>query len=1345
MAIVGGRLDYGSQRTGVFINGAHSYVTIANNIIDAGNSAEAELRGIITTYGQNTPNLEVTGNAITGWASGMYLNPGVNDASISDNAFADNGNHINVDDPDGLTISGNDFGLSQGSKIAVGAIDVSVDAEAELGLSGNTYTSDMPPLSVYPYGTDGQTILGTSGADRFRGDYGWPEDGDRVYEGRGGDDFIVGGSGADTARFNGPLNASSFNSVADVNAYAPGDQPGWTVSAGSEGTDALIGMEKVTDSVGQTFLLVGNGGYASNAAAVAAAAEGDIIIDGTADYSGDLSVMVPEAIINASEQTNVAFTVAGLDGDATAVVTFTDDSFNTVEVNLSAGATAGEADLTALDDGTVTVTIVATDSGGLTASGAGDSLDLDTTLDTPTVALTTDTGTGGDLITSDASLTFSSPAGDVTRTYSINGGTAASSYIAPTTNGTYTVAVTDTDDAGNMATASITFDLDNSAAPPTTPDLEATSDSGGADTDNITSDNTPTFSGTAEAGATVTLYEGATVLGSGTANASGNWSITSSLLADGDHIVTTKQVDVAGNVSALSGGLILTIDTAAPTAVATNVSQISLDTGANPSDFITNDSSVTVIGTYSGTLAGGEKIQVSAGDIWKDVTLLDESTWSVSGVALLPGSSTTLQTRSIDSAGNITVGDSQEYTLDTAGPTVTAFSSTTPNGHYNEGDTVQITATMSETVLAGSTFSLTLNSGATVAVTAATQGTTLSGSYTIAAGNNSADLSVTSYTTGTVTDLAGNTMAGNELPTGENLGDNSDIAVDTTVPFFTSATTATAIGENSGFGQVVYTAVATDAAAVTYSLGTGGDEAAFSINAATGAVTLTGNPNDEAQGSYSFTVVATDAAGNASSQVVTLGINDLDESAPVFTSATTATAIAENSGAGQLVYTAAATDTADVDDLSDTTAGITYSLGTGGDEAAFSINAATGAVTLTGNPNYEAKSSYSFTVVATDAAGNASSQVVTLGINDLDESAPVFTSATTATAIAENSGAGQLVYTAAATDTADVDDLSDTTAGITYSLGTGGDEAAFSINAATGAVTLTGNPNDEAQGSYSFTVVATDAAGNASSQVVTLGINDLDESAPVFTSATTATAIAENSGAGQLVYTAAATDTADVDDLSDTTAGITYSLGTGGDEAAFSINAATGAVTLTGNPNDEAQGSYSFTVVATDAAGNASSQVVTLGINDLDESAPVFTSATTATAIAENSGAGQLVYTAAATDTADVDDLSDTTAGITYSLGTGGDEAAFSINAATGAVTLTGNPNDEAQGSYSFTVVATDAAGNASSQVVTLGINDLDESAPVFTSATTATAIAENSGRGPAGLHRRRDRYRRRR
>ncbi|MGE6136592.1 cadherin domain-containing protein, partial [Aeromonas salmonicida] len=388
--------------------------------------------------------------------------------------------------------------------------------------------------------------------------------------------------------------------------------------------------------------------------------------------------------------------------------------------------------------------------------------------------------------------------------------------------------------------------------------------------------------------------------------------------------------------------------------------------------------------------------------------------------------------------------------------------------------------------------------------------------------------------------------------TGQNLTDTVAGVVDTFAPKFSSSATADAIQENSGALQNVYTAVASDAGNFTYSLKVVGDHGAFNINPVTGVVTLIGNPDHEAKGSYSFTVVATDAAGNASEQVVTLGINNLDEVAPTITSGTTASAINENSGAGQVVYTVTSTDSGDV-----STGSTSYSLKAGADAALFSIDEATGAVTLTGNPDHEAKGSYSFTVITTDAAGNASEQVVTLNINDLDEVAPTITSGTTASAINENSGAGQVVYTVTSTDGGDV-----ATGNTSYSLKAGADAALFSIDAATGAVTLTGNPDHEAKGSYSFTVVATDAAGNASEQVVTLGINNLDEVAPTITSGTTASAINENSGAGQVVYTVTSTDSDDV-----STGSTSYSLKAGADAALFSIDEATGAVTLTGNPD----------------------------------------------------------------------------------------------------------------------------------------------------------------------------------
>ncbi len=219
------------------------------------------------------------------------------------------------------------------------------------------------------------------------------------------------------------------------------------------------------------------------------------------------------------------------------------------------------------------------------------------------------------------------------------------------------------------------------------------------------------------------------------------------------------------------------------------------------------------------------------------------------------------------------------------------------------------------------------------------------------------------------------------------------------------------------------------------------------------------------------------------------------------------------------VYTVTSTDTGDI-----STGSTTYSLKAGGDAAAFSINANTGAVTLTANPNFEAKSSYTFTVVATDAASNSSERAVSLAINNLDEVAPTITSGATATAINENSGAGQVVYTVTSTDTA----ISAPAAPPTASKPVG-DAAAFSINANTGAVTLTGNPNFEAKSSYSFTVVATDAAGNSSERRrspwrSTTSTRWRRRSPP----ARTATAINENSGAGQVVYTVTSTDTDDI-------------------------------------------------------------------------------------------------------------------------------------------------------------------------------------------------------------------------
>ena len=168
---------------------------------------------------------------------------------------------------------------------------------------------------------------------------------------------------------------------------------------------------------------------------------------------------------------------------------------------------------------------------------------------------------------------------------------------------------------------------------------------------------------------------------------------------------------------------------------------------------------------------------------------------------------------------------------------------------------------------------------------------------------------------------------------------------------------------------------------------------------------LTGNPNYEGQSSYSFTVLASDGVNPASEQAVSLSIVNVDEVAPSITSGSTAGSLNENSGASQVVYTATASDAADI------SAGVTFSLKPVGDFAALSINSATGEVRLTGNPNYEGQSSYSFTVLASDGVNPASEQAVSLSINDVDEfdvTTPVDNNAA-ANAVDENAAAGTVV------------------------------------------------------------------------------------------------------------------------------------------------------------------------------------------------------------------------------------------------------------------------------------------------------------------------------------------------
>ena len=248
----------------------------------------------------------------------------------------------------------------------------------------------------------------------------------------------------------------------------------------------------------------------------------------------------------------------------------------------------------------------------------------------------------------------------------------------------------------------------------------------------------------------------------------------------------------------------------------------------------------------------------------------------------------------------------------------------------------------------------------------------------------------------------------------------------------------------------------------------------------------------EAVSSYKISVSVSD--GTASSTFtsdITINVNDLNDVAPTIDSSATGTALEENAAvsASTAVYTA--TGTHDV-------TSIVWSLKAGtGDIALFDIDSTTGEVTfkVATTPDYETKSSYTFTVVATSGSLPPVEQVVTIAVTDVNDVAPTIDSSATGTALDENTEVSDdtVVYTAAGTF--------DVTS-IVWSLKAGtGDVALFDIDSTTGEVTFKAatTPDYETKSSYTFTVVATSGSLPPVEKVVTIAVTDsIDEGDAVY-------------------------------------------------------------------------------------------------------------------------------------------------------------------------------------------------------------------------------------------------------
>ena len=188
-----------------------------------------------------------------------------------------------------------------------------------------------------------------------------------------------------------------------------------------------------------------------------------------------------------------------------------------------------------------------------------------------------------------------------------------------------------TDAAGNsvatppsFATSGVAIDTTPPAAP-AIPDLLAASDSGSSAIDNITRETLPTFTGNAGIeGDTVKLYAGGVEIASSLVGSDGTWQLTPSIaLADGAHDISAKYVDAAGNASAASTALSITIDTIAPTLVSPGPSP-----SVHVDDYLNLQFSENIK-----FLSGGLHIKTDGGFLAHLLQVIHGAAWQIGGAA----------------------------------------------------------------------------------------------------------------------------------------------------------------------------------------------------------------------------------------------------------------------------------------------------------------------------------------------------------------------------------------------------------------------------------------------------------------------------------------------------------------------------------------------------------------------------------------------------------------------------------------------------------------------------------------------------------------------------------------
>ncbi|EKL4396880.1 non-fimbrial adhesin SiiE [Salmonella enterica] len=415
----------------------------------------------------------------------------------------------------------------------------------------------------------------------------------------------------------------------------------------------------------------------------------------TIDFAVDTTLSVPVIVLNSADDTGVqgdnmtnrtqpTFALQHIDDDAVRVTVSVEHGGVTTTFDATKGTGGWTFTPTgAWADGDYTLSVSVEDKAGNTSHSASLTVTVDTQIAINNIELVNDSGIPDDNLTNNVRPHFqvTVPTDVNVVRLSIDGGktwvTAAQKaagvweYIWPddVTDGSHTLTVEATDEAGNKATQTLDFTIDTTLSVPTL-SLDSADDSGIAG-DNITSVKTPGFTlNNIDTDVSRVIVE---VMHNGIkqevplVQTGGQWRFApTSDWADGDYILTVKVEDRAGNVKQ-SAPLTVTVDTH----IAIDRIELVNDSGI-PDDNLTNEArphfQVTVPEDVNGV-----RLSIDGGKTWFDATQSATSgVWDYTWLTNVANGPHTLMVEATDKAGNKTT-QKLDFIIDTllSEPTIT--------------------------------------------------------------------------------------------------------------------------------------------------------------------------------------------------------------------------------------------------------------------------------------------------------------------------------------------------------------------------------------------------------------------------------------------------------------------------------------------------------------------------------------------------------------------------------------------------------------------------------------------------------------------------------------------------